>query len=446
MSFRAVDQVLEHSRARATARCVLIAIAECAHHDGVTWLTVGEGDGDERKTICSRANCSKRDALRAIKQLRDGLRELETRKVRRGRSFITVYRVVVGSIGEAAPEYHRLPFEVEEPFLHGDDLARWKAGLAAVPDAAESSDGPLVDGAGLSPSTGEVDGDTGAGSRCHQEAVQGDIAATFTVTPTRAREKNEPVLLDPSAAEPSEETPAGEEMESAAAESSEPARRAEISEVVAGLRGADSGSFRQVEPLASMLPREVFFEVVDTLSERAASGRMTNPVGYLVQLLKIAAAEQQARAMLAFRDAVAGPGRRRQVVPFAVEWVKRDVPERYVHAMASLLDDRELAEALHAHEERMPELLALAARVRAGHEPELERETPEQAYRRFVEARAVDPEWPLDELHATIDDWRDLDDVARQELHELADTAGDISGIELHVHEPGEPGDQAAAA
>lgn len=43
-------------------------------------------------------------------------------------------------------------------------------------------------------------------------------------------------------------------------------------------------------------------------------------------------------------------------------------------------------------------------------------ETPERAYRRWVAEKASDPEYPLFEIFLVIGDWRDLDDVARDEL------------------------------
>ena len=48
-------------------------------------------------------------------------------------------------------------------------------------------------------------------------------------------------------------------------------------------------------------------------------------------------------------------------------------------------------------------------------------ETPEQAYRRWVLEKASDPDFPLYEITITIGEWRDLDDVARNELAELAE-------------------------
>jgi hypothetical protein len=48
-------------------------------------------------------------------------------------------------------------------------------------------------------------------------------------------------------------------------------------------------------------------------------------------------------------------------------------------------------------------------------------ETTEQAYRRWVTEKASDPDFPLFEITITIGEWRDLDDVARDELAALAE-------------------------
>ena len=92
MSVRVLDQVFDRSRAKGTARCVLIAVADAAHHDGVTWSQ--QGPRGNRRSIAHRANCSVRAVERAVGELVD-LGELEVRKARRGRSWVNVYRVVV---------------------------------------------------------------------------------------------------------------------------------------------------------------------------------------------------------------------------------------------------------------------------------------------------------------------------------------------------------------
>jgi hypothetical protein len=113
VSIRVLEQVFDRSRSSGSARLVLAAIAEVAHHDGVTWCQ--QGPRENRRSLAHRANCGVRSVERAIEQLVE-LREVEVRRARRGRSWVNVYRVVVGRIGAVDVEYDRLPFELDEPF------------------------------------------------------------------------------------------------------------------------------------------------------------------------------------------------------------------------------------------------------------------------------------------------------------------------------------------
>lgn len=180
MSFKVVAEVLEKSQARGTDRLVLVAIAECAWHDGVTWLKIGSSEY-ERKTICASARCSKREAIRAVQVLRDELREVETRKVRRGRSFITVYRVVVGRIAQETVDYDRMPAEIVPTprFLEGDELARWIQGEDRGETASRDANDASSQGDDLAPSSHDVTVTAGE--------VHGASNGAFKVTDTRAR-------------------------------------------------------------------------------------------------------------------------------------------------------------------------------------------------------------------------------------------------------------------
>jgi hypothetical protein len=171
MSFKVLSEALDYSRAKGSDRCVLLALADAASHDGVTWLPIlptrarGPVKGqhvDERKCITHRANCSKSEALRSIKKLQE-LGEIEIRQAQRGQKRINVYRVVVGSIAESGVDYDRLPFDLNAPF--GVDLQ----------------------GVNLAPRTGAADGPDLAPRGVSSEHVRGAILAPHGVPVPRAR-------------------------------------------------------------------------------------------------------------------------------------------------------------------------------------------------------------------------------------------------------------------
>jgi hypothetical protein len=109
-----MDAVFDHSESTAVTRLVLLAIADSAWDDGVTYLQV-ESSNPKRETITTKAKCSRAQAFRAIEKLVE-LGELQVVRVRRGRSFVNVFRVVVGRIGAAEIDYDRLPFALPHPF------------------------------------------------------------------------------------------------------------------------------------------------------------------------------------------------------------------------------------------------------------------------------------------------------------------------------------------
>lgn len=122
MSVDVLSAVFKHSRAEGTHRCVLLALADTAAHDGVAWTRIGRGKDDpDPKTIARRANASKATVIRALQDL-EGLGEIEVRKAQRGRARINVYRIIVGSIGQRDVEYDRLPFALDRPFGRGLNL------------------------------------------------------------------------------------------------------------------------------------------------------------------------------------------------------------------------------------------------------------------------------------------------------------------------------------
>lgn len=116
---------MRQSLAEGNDRNVLMALADCAWRDGVTWILVGDGKDDVEETICRLARVSRQTAWRAIATLRDELREVQTVRVRRGRSFVTVYRVLHGAVDV---DYERIPFELphrfDEPEVQRSKLER----------------------------------------------------------------------------------------------------------------------------------------------------------------------------------------------------------------------------------------------------------------------------------------------------------------------------------
>lgn len=316
MSFKVVGEVLDKSQARGIDRLVLVAIAECAWHDGVTWLRIGSSEY-ERKTICASARCSKREAIRAVQSLRDELRELETRKVRRGRSFITVYRVVVGRIAFETVDYDRLQFPIVPAFLEGDDLARWieGGGVAGSPS-------------GL-PNTAAVEGDDTApsndGFMVPDPRVQGASHGAFKVPPTRAR-------VERTIREPSDDRSASEPSSTDLTEEEDPRLdpRLVAARLAAGQRG-----------LGSWLRN---------------NGR-----------------------------------------------IMADAPRDFAAEIRSSFD---------IHDDKLIEELR---RIAGG-------ETAGQARERWLDEKAADPGFPLEEITAVVATWEDVDDVERQDLLQRAET------------------------
>lgn len=105
MSVRVISSVFRYSKARLAARLVLVALADAAHDDGVTWV--------DQELIATKTLLSQSEVRRSLRELED-LGEVETRKAQRGRRRINVYRVQ--TVGVAAVRYSDLPFEVTVPF------------------------------------------------------------------------------------------------------------------------------------------------------------------------------------------------------------------------------------------------------------------------------------------------------------------------------------------
>jgi hypothetical protein len=107
MSLKILSRVFDTSAAEVGDRLTIIALADSAHDDGITWVSQEE---IARKTLLSVRHV--RRCLDALEKLG----EIETRKAQRGRRRINVYRVTAAL---EDPDYDRLPFVLTEPFTTG---------------------------------------------------------------------------------------------------------------------------------------------------------------------------------------------------------------------------------------------------------------------------------------------------------------------------------------
>jgi len=103
---------MRESLAEGNDRNVLLALADCAWFDGVTWILVGDDKQDEELTICRLARVSRTTVWRSIQALIE-LGDIQTVRVRRGRSFVTLYRVLHGATDV---DYERIPFDLPHRF------------------------------------------------------------------------------------------------------------------------------------------------------------------------------------------------------------------------------------------------------------------------------------------------------------------------------------------
>src|SRR5581483_9399906 len=79
---------MRNALAEGNDRNVLLALADCAWRDGVTWILVGDDKHDDDETLCRLARVHRKTVWRAIQSLLE-LGDIQPLKVRRGRSFVT---------------------------------------------------------------------------------------------------------------------------------------------------------------------------------------------------------------------------------------------------------------------------------------------------------------------------------------------------------------------
>lgn len=128
--------VFDLSAATLGSRLILLALADAAHDDGITWTP--------QDTIAKKAKLSQAHVRECLRGLEES-GELQTRKAQRGRKRINVYRVTLYGIAEA--DYERLPFTLKEPFTATAEIPRPSFG------DDRGSDGPTT--AGMAPHSRE---------------------------------------------------------------------------------------------------------------------------------------------------------------------------------------------------------------------------------------------------------------------------------------------------
>lgn len=408
MSIDVLREVLNHSQAKGTDRNVLVALADSANVFGISWLPLDpprRAKADPTKCVTHRANCSKREAIRAVQAL-ERMGEIQVQKAQRGQRRISVYWVSVGTFAQVEIAYDDLPFDLVSPFVRGARLSP----RTDLFDVTSRGDGPVT--------------------------PRGDELAPDGVTALRAGGEEHPSVeppLDPSehpAADPrdlSEALPAApppaleqvQDRESAAASESEPVSIERAVASLAKLEGWDTGSLAVVMPLLNQLPEAVF---ADTLRKTIAR-RGDNPPGLLVFLLRTAIGDWrkgQNDARLATWDQFFGEA--------GLERIKRDDPDRYVLAWAT-----PSLEAVRP----LPPALVVEHVLEYVFEHTVDHAERDRLLKVFIEAtdripsvRAVN-DWilgaldrkrrPLDEVLATIDSFcQGATDQERAELHAFA--------------------------
>ncbi|MGH7326845.1 MAG: hypothetical protein ACREJX_00715 [Polyangiaceae bacterium] len=307
---------MRQSIATGNDRNVLLALADCAWRDGVTWILVGDDKDDEAETICRLARVSRKTAWRSVQSLIE-MGDLQTVKVRRGRSFVIVYRVVHGAVDV---DYERIPFDLPHrfdesaaPVQHGRLtrsalVASEGRSTSGIADPVEVQHGNLT----------RSDHD----STCHDDGVQRVISTRFNVSDQALRVKDEP-----------------KENRKENLSSSTPSEGVDPAAALPDRHLTDLGVAPSVRRAALDEP-----ERAKAWLELAATQATRNPGGFFVSCF----------------TAGGFPSKR--------------------------VDDRQTANA---------------------------------SRREWVEQTS----WRLDAEHAhlIVDDWRDLDDVERQEFHELVD-------------------------
>lgn len=186
----------------------------------------------------------------------------------------------------------------------------------------------------------------------------------------------------------------------------------EITEAVMSFPDSDTGSPNVVRAKLGNLPRSAFVAAIERTRKRRGG------IGLLNTFIGIEHAE---RTALASAQLAAELGKKARPVHRAIttaDALLRDDPTRYVRILAGghrPMPAELMREVLHGRDDA-DELLALYDAVVAGIEPADRLGTAAEERRRWVETHADHPD-----VDVVIDSWADVDDVEREELHELAD-------------------------
>lgn len=112
----------------------------------------------------------------------------------------------------------------------------------------------------------------------------------------------------------------------------EATRPTRVAEIVQAMPGCDIGSVNRIEPLAVQLPAPVFERIVEKVNQRR---NVSNPIGLLKTELERELQDRVRRQ----RTAAHQIDKQLVVTSSPVERMKRDEPERYVTAMAKVLEE-----------------------------------------------------------------------------------------------------------
>ena len=158
MSVRIIGQVLDDQSTTGAARMVLVVLANRAGDDGIAF--------ESQATIARKAQVSEAHVREVLRDLEHaGL--IETRKAKRGRARVNVYRLLLGPVDE--PEYDRLPFVLEVPFT-----------TAAQPRSSDADDRGSV---------GPTTADLSAPTRARQDEVETFVETKEPLAGTPAARK-----------------------------------------------------------------------------------------------------------------------------------------------------------------------------------------------------------------------------------------------------------------
>jgi hypothetical protein len=348
---------------------------------------------------CGRSAATIRDAINQLVEL--GWLHRQAR-VGRGRS--NEYEALI----PAWYETHRREADFEAP------VALRRAAAIAAATAAHTA----ARGTSETPPAATENRLTEAGNSqvAHRSGSGNPPESVAKTTGDRRRGRQEGVNESDSSRTTSDSSVSEGRVEREDPAAAEPARDVEVRELVLGLPGADGDSPARIIPIAHGLPRRVFLEAVETVRARRAA----NPCGLLTHLLRIAAAERAAVISAQLAREIVGGARSYVPAPWSIDVLRREDPYRYTAIIAKTLADEGALRELFRDRDDLDAIVAHWQAARNGVVAAEPIGTPTVERRRWVERNARDRGFPLAEIEAVIQGWDDVDDVERQELHDLA--------------------------